>query len=101
MRTMKAVQIARRGGPLELVERLVPEPGPGQVRIKVESCGICHGELVAIEGHHPLMQYPRIPGHEVIGVIDKLGPLAGEWSVGDRVGGGLVRRRSRSDGPYL
>ncbi len=88
MKTMKAVQIARRGGPLELVERLVPEPGPGQVRIKVESCGICHGELVAIEGHHPLMQYPRIPGHEVIGVIDKLGPLAGEWSVGDRVGVG-------------
>lgn len=88
MKTMKAVQITRRGGPLELVERLVLEPGLGQVRIKVQSCGICHGELAAIEGHHPRMQYPRIPGHEVIGVIDKLGPMAGEWSVGDRVGVG-------------
>ena len=92
MKTMKAVQIARRGGPLELVERLVPEPGPGQARIKVQSCGICHGDLVAIEGHHPRMQYPRIPGHEVIGVIDKLGPVAGEWSVGDRVGVGWSGR---------
>ncbi|WP_326492937.1 alcohol dehydrogenase [Alicyclobacillus fastidiosus] len=85
---MKAVQISKRNGPLELVERNIPEPGRGQVRIRVEACGVCHGEVVALEGHHPDMQYPRIPGHEVIGVIDQIGDDVHGWSQGERVGVG-------------
>ncbi|WAH37148.1 zinc-binding dehydrogenase [Alicyclobacillus dauci] len=88
MATMKAVQIVGRGGPFELVEVDIPEPGAEQVRIRVEACGVCHGEVMALEGHAPNMQYPRIPGHEVIGVIDKLGSDVSGWSVGDRVGVG-------------
>ncbi|GLG01668.1 alcohol dehydrogenase [Alicyclobacillus hesperidum subsp. aegles] len=90
MATMRAVQIAQRGGPLQLVELPIPEPGPEQVRIRVEACGVCHGEMVAIEGHHPHMVYPRIPGHEVIGVIDKLGDGVAGWHVGERVGVGWM-----------
>jgi alcohol dehydrogenase, propanol-preferring len=88
MAKMRAVQIPYRGGPLELVEREIPEPGNGQVQIRVEACGVCHGEVVAIEGHHPAMNYPRIPGHEVIGVIEKLGPNVEGWYPGQRVGVG-------------
>ncbi len=88
MALMKAIQVSRRGGSLELVEREIPEPGLDQVRIQVEACGVCHGEMAAIEGHHPYMKYPRIPGHEVIGVIEKIGPNVTEWQVGQRVGVG-------------
>lgn len=88
MGTMKAVQIASRGGNLELVTREIPDPGAGQVRIRVEACGVCHGEVVALEGHHPGIAYPRIPGHEVVGVIDSLGPDVTDWQVGARVGVG-------------
>lgn len=85
---MKAIQIPRRGGAFELVERPIPEPSAEQVLLRVEACGVCHGENVAIEGHMPGVQYPRVPGHEVIGVIEKLGPNVSGWKPGQRVGVG-------------
>ncbi len=88
--SMLAVEIGQRGGPLTVVERAVPVPGAGQVRIRVEACGVCHGEVMAIDGHHPRARYPRIPGHEVVGVIDALGPQATGWDPGQRVGVGWV-----------
>lgn len=87
MTKMRAAQFSRPGGPLELVERDIPAPGPGQVRIKVQACGICHSDSITQEGHFPGgVSYPRIPGHEVIGVIDALGPGAAPWTPGMRVG---------------
>ncbi|WPB74670.1 alcohol dehydrogenase [Archangium violaceum] len=87
MPNMRAVQVSRPGGPLELVERPIPEPAPGSVRIKVQACGICHSDALSKEGHMPGIQYPRIPGHEVVGVIDALGPsVPPRWAVGQRVG---------------
>ena len=71
-----------------MVEREIPEPGPGSVRIKVEACGICHSDTVTVEGLWPGMQYPRVPGHEAIGVVDALGAGVPEFSVGQRVGVG-------------
>ncbi len=89
MSTMRVVQIARRGGPLELGERPIPEPGPGQVRIKVQACGICHSDAMVRDGHLPGIEYPRVPGHEVIGVIDQVGPdVPARWTEGMRVGVG-------------
>jgi propanol-preferring alcohol dehydrogenase len=85
---MKAVQVAKRGGGFEVVERPVPEPQANQVLLKVEVCGVCQGENVAIHGHWPNMQYPRIPGHEVIGTVEKLGAGVSGWKVGQRVGVG-------------
>src|SRR4029079_13034026 len=70
MPTMRAVQVARPGGPFELVERPIPEPGPGTVRIKVQACGICHSDVMTKEGQWPGIAFPRVPGHEVIGAID-------------------------------
>ncbi|PTL80235.1 alcohol dehydrogenase [Vitiosangium sp. GDMCC 1.1324] len=87
MPNMRAVQVSRPGGPLELVERPIPEPTPGSVRIKVQACGICHSDALTKEGHMPGIQYPRVPGHEVVGVIDALGPnVPPRWAVGQRVG---------------
>ena len=87
MANMRALQVAKAGGPLELVERPIPEPGPGTVRIKVQACGICHSDSLTKEGHMPGIQYPRVPGHEVVGVIDSLGlDVPARWAVGQRVG---------------
>jgi D-arabinose 1-dehydrogenase-like Zn-dependent alcohol dehydrogenase len=87
--TMRAVQVTRPGGPLELVERPIPEPGPGSVRIKIQACGICHSDSVTKEGLMPGIQYPRVPGHEVIGVIDAVGSnVPPRWTAGQRVGVG-------------
>ena len=88
--TMRAVQVAKAGGPLELVERPIPEPGPGTVRVKVQACGICHSDSLTVEGHWPGgIQYPRVPGHELIGVVDAVGPGVPErWQAGQRVGAG-------------
>jgi D-arabinose 1-dehydrogenase-like Zn-dependent alcohol dehydrogenase len=72
MAKMRAAQVSRRGA-LEIVERDVPQPGPGTVRIKVEVCGVCHSDAVVVEGAWPGLVYPRIPGHEVIGIVDALG----------------------------
>jgi len=85
---MKAVQVAKAGGGLELVERNIPEPGRGQVRIKVEACGICHSDLLVKEGYWPGIQYPRVPGHEIAGRIDAIGADVTNWKPGQRVGVG-------------
>jgi D-arabinose 1-dehydrogenase-like Zn-dependent alcohol dehydrogenase len=87
MAKMRAVQVSRPGGPFELVERPIPEPGPGTVRLRVEACGICHSDSIAKEGHMPVA-YPRVPGHEVAGVVDALGVGVTGWSVGQRAGVG-------------
>lgn len=84
---MKAVQVRKAQGPLELVEVDIPEPGPGQVRIAVEACGICHSDAIAKNGYVPI-QYPRIPGHEVVGRIDTVGAGVVAWKVGQHVGVG-------------
>jgi D-arabinose 1-dehydrogenase-like Zn-dependent alcohol dehydrogenase len=86
MATMRAVQVTKAKGPLELVERPIPEPGPGTVRIKVAACGVCHSDTVTKDGLFPGIEYPRIPGHEVAGVIDAVGAGVAEWKVGQRVG---------------
>jgi 2-desacetyl-2-hydroxyethyl bacteriochlorophyllide A dehydrogenase len=85
---MRVVQVARPGGDLELVERPIPEPGRGQVRIKVEACGICHSDVLVKEGFWPGLQYPRIPGHEIAGRVDAVGPDVAQWKPGQRVGVG-------------
>ena len=85
---MHVIQVGRLGGPLEIVEREIPEPGAGSVRIKVQACGICHSDALAKEGGLPGIQYPRVPGHEVAGVIDAVGPAVAGWQTGQRVGVG-------------
>ncbi len=81
MSTMKAVQVPHAGAAFELVERPLPEPGEGQVRIKVEACGVCHGDISVKEGGPIPVAYPRVPGHEVIGVIDAVGKGVRPWNV--------------------
>ncbi|HYT93679.1 MAG TPA: alcohol dehydrogenase catalytic domain-containing protein, partial [Gemmataceae bacterium] len=88
MRKMRAVQVTRPGAAFELVEREVPEPGPGAVRIQVQACGICHSDVLVRDGVWPGIQYPRVPGHEVAGVIDAVGPGVARWTVGQRAGVG-------------
>ena len=88
MRKMRAVQVSGPGGALELVERDVPAPGAGQVLIKVQACGICHSDSLTKEGQWPGLQYPRVPGHEVAGVIDTVGAGVEGWKPGERVGVG-------------
>jgi D-arabinose 1-dehydrogenase-like Zn-dependent alcohol dehydrogenase len=85
---MKAVQISKPGGNFEVVERPIPQPGRGQVRIKVEACGICHSDALVKEGYWPGIQYPRVPGHEIAGRIDALGADVTLWKPGQRVGVG-------------
>src|SRR6266496_146628 len=85
---MRAVQVPQAGGPFEFVERDIPEPQPGWVRIKVEACGVCHSDSLVKEGLWPGIQYPRVPGHEVIGVVDRVGEQAKPWKNGQRVGVG-------------
>jgi D-arabinose 1-dehydrogenase-like Zn-dependent alcohol dehydrogenase len=88
MATMRVVQVAKKGGPLELVERPLPEPGPGEVRVKVQACGVCHSDSVAKDGLFPSVQYPIVPGHEIAGVVDAVGAGVIGWAVGTRVGVG-------------
>src|ERR1700736_4668264 len=88
MAKMRAVQVPRAGGPLELVERDIPEPQPGWVRVKVDACGVCHSDSLIKEGLWPGIQYPRVPGHEVIGVVDLVGERVKPWKRGQRVGVG-------------
>jgi len=88
MPRMKAIQVSKPGGDFELVERDIPEPARGQVRIKVEACGVCHSDVLVKEGLWPGLPYPRIPGHEIAGRVDKVGEGVTQWKVGQRVGVG-------------
>jgi D-arabinose 1-dehydrogenase-like Zn-dependent alcohol dehydrogenase len=88
MAKMRAVQVSRPGGPLEIIERDIPDPGSGYVRIKVQACGVCHSDTLTKDGLFPGIQYPRVPGHEVIGVIDAVGSGVPRWKSGQRVGVG-------------
>ena len=85
---MKAAQVSVPGKALQIVEREIPDPGPGQVRIKVRACGVCHSDALTKEGLWPGIEYPRVPGHEVAGVIDELGAGVTAWTRGQRVGVG-------------
>jgi len=85
---MKAAQVSKAGGEFELVQRDIPEPGPGQVRVKVDACGICHSDVLVKDGVWPGLQYPRVPGHEIAGRVDALGAGVRTWDKGDRVGVG-------------
>jgi D-arabinose 1-dehydrogenase-like Zn-dependent alcohol dehydrogenase len=82
---MRSVQVSKPKGPFEVVDRDIPEPGATQVRIKVQACGICHGDSATKEGLFPGIQYPRVPGHEIAGAIDAVGNDLTEWKVGQRV----------------
>jgi len=86
--TMKVAQVPSPGADFQIVEREIPKPGSGHVRIKVQACGVCHSDVLTKEGSWPGIQYPRIPGHEVAGVIDELGDGVSEWTKGQRVGVG-------------
>jgi len=85
---MRAVQVAKKGGAFELVERELPQPGPGEVRVKVQACGVCHSDSIAKDGLFPSVRYPIVPGHEIAGVIDAIGSGVIGWTVGTRVGVG-------------
>jgi D-arabinose 1-dehydrogenase-like Zn-dependent alcohol dehydrogenase len=85
---MRVMQVTRANGPLQLVERPIPEPGGGAVRLKVEACGICHSDSVTKEGIWPGIQYPRVPGHEIAGIVDAVGPGVAGWKTGERAGVG-------------
>ena len=88
MAQMAAVQTSGPGGAFQVVKRAVPEPGPNAVRIKIQACGVCHGDAFVKEGHWPRLWYPRVPGHEVAGVIDTIGPGATAWHKRQRAGVG-------------
>jgi D-arabinose 1-dehydrogenase-like Zn-dependent alcohol dehydrogenase len=85
---MKVAQVGKAGGAFEIVEREIPKPEAGQVRIKVQACGVCGSDALTKEGSWPGIQYPRVPGHEVAGIVDELGPGVSAWSQGQRVGVG-------------
>jgi D-arabinose 1-dehydrogenase-like Zn-dependent alcohol dehydrogenase len=85
---MKVAQIPKAGADFQIVEREIPNPSAGQVRIKVQACGVCHSDQFTKEGTWPGIQYPRVPGHEVVGLIDELGAGVTEWKKGQRVGVG-------------
>lgn len=85
---MKVAQVPKPGGDFQIVEREIPRPGPGQVRIKIQACGVCHSDSFTKEGSWPGIQYPRVPGHEVVGLIDELGAGVSTWKQGQRVGVG-------------
>ena len=85
---MKAAQISKPGAGFQIVEREIPEPGAGQVRIKVQACGVCHSDVLTVEGSWPGINYPRVPGHEVVGTIHEVGAGVSAWKKGQRVGVG-------------
>jgi D-arabinose 1-dehydrogenase-like Zn-dependent alcohol dehydrogenase len=85
---MKVAQIPKAGADFEIVDREIPQPGPGQVRIKVQACGVCHSDLFTKEGLWPGIEYPRVPGHEVAGIVDEVGAGVSGWKEGQRAGVG-------------
>jgi len=90
MPNMRAVQVSSPGAPFEIVERGIPQPGPREVRVNVQACGLCHSDSLTKEGHFPGVTYPRVPGHEIAGVIDAVGSEVLQWKVGQRVGVGWL-----------
>jgi len=86
--TMKTAQVPRPGAEFQIVEREIPDPAPGQVRIKVQACGVCHSDAFTKEGSWPGIQYPRVPGHEVVGFVDGVGAGVAGWTKGQRIGVG-------------
>jgi D-arabinose 1-dehydrogenase-like Zn-dependent alcohol dehydrogenase len=90
------VQVDNAGAPLKLVTREVREPGPGEVRVRVEACGVCHSDSATVQGHFPFISYPRVPGHEVVGTVESVGKDVPQWKAGQRAGigwyGGHCRR---------
>ncbi len=86
--TMKVAQVSKPGADFQIVERKIPDPAAGQVRIKVQACGVCHSDMLTKEGLWPGIQYPRVPGHEVAGIIDEVGAGVSTWKKGQRVGVG-------------
>lgn len=86
MSTMRAVEVRHAGGALHLVERPMPDPGQGEVRVRVHACGVCHSDSIPVEGHMPGISYPRVPGHEIVGTIHALGADVAGWTLGERVG---------------
>ena len=85
---MKVAQVPNPGADFQIVEREIPSPGAGQVRIKIGACGVCHSDVLTKDGLWPGIQYPRVPGHEVVGIIDEVGADVSEWTLGQRVGVG-------------
>ena len=88
VKPMKVAQVPKAGADFEIVDREIPQPAAGQVRIKVQACGVCHSDVLTKEGALPWIQYPRVPGHEVAGVVDELGAGVSTWKIGQRVGVG-------------
>jgi len=88
MAKMRAMVVRQRGGPFVAEERDVPSPGPDEMRIRTQACGVCHSDVVTVQGLFPTIQYPRVPGHEVVGVVDAVGAGVHGWSVGQRAGVG-------------
>jgi D-arabinose 1-dehydrogenase-like Zn-dependent alcohol dehydrogenase len=86
--TMRVAQVPKPGADFQIVECAIPEPGAGQVRIKVQACGVCHSDVLTKEGLWPGIQYPRVPGHEVAGIVDEVGAGVSAWTKGQRVGVG-------------
>src|SRR6202451_2956937 len=85
---MRVAQVPKPGADFQIVDREIPEPGAGEVRIKVQACGVCHSDVLTKEGQWPGIQYPRVPGHEVAGIVDEAGAGVSEWRIGQRVGVG-------------
>src|SRR3989442_9017112 len=99
MAKMRVAQVAKAGADFEMVERDIPEPGPGHVRIRVQACGVCHSDALAKEGGWPGLVYPRVPGHEVAGVIDEAGAGVTQWAKGQKVGVGWHGGQGRPPPP--
>ena len=85
---MRVAQISKANGPFEVVERDIPEPGPNTVRVAIDACGVCHSDVLVKAAAFPGIALPRVPGHEVIGRVDALGPGVEGWTIGQRVGVG-------------
>src|SRR5438094_307179 len=88
MTNMRAMIVPAAGAKLQLEERNLPEPARREVRLRVHACGVCHSDVLTVEGHMPGIAYPRVPGHEVIGTVDAIAPDVDGWAVGERVGVG-------------
>ena len=97
--SMKAAQIVKPGAEFQIVERDIPVPSRGEVRIKVQACGICHSDVLTKDGTWPGIQYPRVPGHEVVGIVDELGAGVSAWKQGQRVGVGWHGGHDNTCGP--